>query len=75
MQSTHTTDQIIELSVLIAALDYKQDHLTDEEHEVLTPILKAAQPLLDKIEEAIYKMEEFDDSDYPDVEDEEEDWS
>ena len=53
MHNTHTTDQIMELAVLVAALDYKKDHLTDEEHEVLTPILKAAQPLLLKVEEAI----------------------
>jgi len=65
MQTTHTTDQIADLTLLINSLETKQDQLTDEEHNLLSPIFKAAQPLLDSLEDAL--MDAF--------EDEEEDWS
>jgi len=74
MQSTYTTDQIAELTLLIHTLENKQDQLTDEEHTLLSPIMEAAQPLLDSLEETIATMDALDE-DCSDEDDEEEDWT
>jgi hypothetical protein len=64
MNDQVTTDQIAELTFLISALEAKQNSLTQEEHDLLNPIMKAAEPLLDALEDVLIELDE-----------EEEDWS
>ncbi len=63
MNNQVTSNQIAELTLLISSLENKQAELTEEEHTLLSPIMEAAQPLLDALEDLI--CEELD---------EEEDW-
>ena len=56
MQSFTTTESIQNLAILLAGLEANSERLTDEEHDIVMPIVKAATPLLDALHDAIDEM-------------------
>jgi hypothetical protein len=68
-----TSDQIAELTCIISTLALKQTSLTDEEYELLKPILDASGPLMNALDQVLMQdaVEELEDV----LDEEEEDWS